>query len=438
MSIKTEWKDRVKRCDTYVMCSTLNQMVNYLPLQYILKKKNEKINEIYSLTYEESAKNMRFLNEDWNDYFKIVLQEEHNEIEFKEIKLTRKFDLKRDIKAIKGIQNGSKHIIWNLTGGQRSVIFSIKSYLESVYNEMEENSASPIENTILYLEGNTQKMIAGIYLKGEGWQYEQLDEFYGDENLSLKKAFALMGYHIADKLTTIDYTSDKPETEEEFLEIIRECRNFYEKEYKVNNSVREKLISSNKQNDKQKEDLKIILEEIKFNNEIAKKISDKIGNQKNPFGYLLEYIAFGIINWEIEDKFKGKGVKSLSHNVKISHKSKTGSIAYGRDNFCEFDIVLLMQTGQMVVFECKSGTMESNNAKAREYTTYAIGGVYGKPVLITPLDKDEVKNIKHIKKSNDTYKYIYEAIGAAERANLEIYGLDEIGKKIEQLFYEMQ
>ena len=92
----------------------------------------------------------------------------------------------------------------------------------------------------------------------------------------------------------------------------------------------------------------------------------------------------------------------------------------------------MLRSGQTVVFECKSGFMSAENAKSREYTAYALGGVYGKPILITPLSKHEaVEGVK-----SDGYENIIKAYSSARRAGLEVFHLDTLNEDLKDLFKE--
>jgi len=105
---------------------------------------------------------------------------------------------------------------------------------------------------------------------------------------------------------------------------------------------------------------------------------------------------------------------------------------------------LLTKNGKFMIFECKSGGMDGDVAKSTKYSTYAVSGVYGLPILITPLLGDEIKAIR--KKStlsedysddykylhNELYKNIRQAINSAIRAGLEVWGLDDIEKNLKK------
>ena len=72
--------------------------------------------------------------------------------------------------------------------------------------------------------------------------------------------------------------------------------------------------------------------------------------------------------------------------------------------------------------------MDGDVAKSTKYSTYAVSGVYGLPVLITPLTKSEIANLGSL--NEEYYKAIKSSVNAAKRANLEVWGIDEIKDKL--------
>jgi len=95
----------------------------------------------------------------------------------------------------------------------------------------------------------------------------------------------------------------------------------------------------------------------------------------------------------------------------------------------EFDIILVTRGGKLIVFECKTGHMSGDNAKSNKYSTYAVGGVYGLLVLLVPLLNKEEEEIKNIP---DYASNLKQAISSAKRANLEVWGIDEIQGKLKK------
>ena len=69
--LENRWRQAQEKCDVYVMCSTLNQIVNYLPLENLKNRENKSL-EIINLTYED-GENKRFLNKMWDENFSTVI-----------------------------------------------------------------------------------------------------------------------------------------------------------------------------------------------------------------------------------------------------------------------------------------------------------------------------------------------------------------------------
>jgi len=250
------------------------------------------------------------------------------------------------------------------------------------------------------------------------------NDSYNLEDLKISTALELMGFKINKKIEK-NYDEDKKEFYLEFLD-----------KYTKSKELREKLISLNKKDtnkDKTIKEIKKILPNL------DKTTLDKIlsysekddKQQKKIFGYILESLAGYKILEVVKDK-----IADINFSEKINHLRKEDRTS--EKEIDEFDIALLTKNGKFMIFECKSGGMEGDVAKSTNYSTYAVSGVYGKPILITPLLQKEIESIR--KKStlskdyNNNYKYlndelyktIRQAINSAIRAGLEVWGLDEI------------
>jgi len=88
----------------------------------------------------------------------------------------------------------------------------------------------------------------------------------------------------------------------------------------------------------------------------------------------------------------------------------------------------LTKNGKFIIFECKSGGMSGDVAKSTNYSTYAISGVYGKPILITPLIESEIKDMNSL--DSDIYDKVKSAINSAKRATLDVWGIEKIAENI--------
>ena len=467
VSRKMSLQEIYRQCDTYVMCSTLNQLVNYLPYKAICKARNEnegnfsKQVQIINITYEENknAIKKQFNNKEWDENFNSVLENELEErviIDKNTVYVNREGAIELESKEVSKLL-GEK-VIWNLTGGQRNVIFAIERFIEQDKEKR--------KHVVIYLEGNTQKILYGQYEEGK-WKYEE-DGCYECEELDLEKVFNLAGYTCKRKekddksnsMKSIYFNNNQDKVNDKgFEEILSEYLKFYHGYYAKDDELRKELIATNrknenvkdKKNEKDKKDKKYkkynpkivaienILHKCKVDKEKILELINK--NTDYPFGYMLEYMTVAVIK-DIVDKdpsFSSKFI-SLSHNVRVySNKHQEGQ-------FCELDVVLLLKSGQLIVFECKSGSMESEVAKAREYTAYVLGGVYGKPVLVTPLTSEEIKKLvgkigkkeEREEKEEDEYKYKYkyilQAIRAAGRSGLDVCCINTMKQDMKDKF----
>jgi hypothetical protein len=139
---------------------------------------------------------------------------------------------------------------------------------------------------------------------------------------------------------------------------------------------------------------------------------------RKAFGYILEDMLVYLLLKSVKDNKLEKYVAGVYPSTKIS-----ADYMDTNETVDEFDTLILTKTGQIISFEAKSGSMSADVAKSTNYSTYAISGVYGLPILITP----RIKRNDNLDTENEN---ISKAIGAAKRANLEIWYLDEIVEKL--------
>lgn len=476
--LEEKWKEQMENCETYVMCSTLNQIVNYLPLKQILEVQKKSGNDrkklrIVNLTYarqtEESSKREaenirgRFPNEEWDENFKNVVTEQLSGFSHKlvldmdtQVRLDRRMDIEQLGYEIEKVisEESSAHsaVIWNLTGGQRNELLAIERFIERDTKNA---------NMVLYLEGNTQRCTVGC-CDDTQWKYKELKGVYEDRELTLETVLKLAGYEMTSKESyrfsdSFDADSEEEKRRKEYDKIFAYyrthpefCKKLIETNKAKNSWVafEELLKSEFKQKDK---DNSLPDKDVKDKKDIDTDIDIGIikesvrGRGGYPFGYFLEYLTeAAVINYVKNKEVLYKSYfNSLVFDVSVSKgnrpKGSSGKISK-QDQFCQLDMVLLLNSGQMVVFECKSGGMPANDAKAREYTAFALGGVYGKPVLVTPMLKSDIENDK-CKSNKETedgiYKNIVSACRAAERAGLDICYLDELENSIESIFNEI-
>ncbi|CVI67227.1 hypothetical protein NDGK_00805 [Clostridiales bacterium CHKCI001] len=424
-----------KSCNIYIMCSTLNQVVNYIPLKMILKEKKKettKSNKKVEIIYITISSNS---NQKWDKNMKVVLEtlkeeqlasaikrpETEKENLFETCMLEKNIeDYVEKIKTFIGERQNDKKqdvtYMWNITGGQKSLIFAIRKAIEA--------SIVPEEKHIfLYLEGNTNQCAVECISKQDDRiesEFCPLKGKYFDEELTIKTALQLAGFKINEKSCIFKKENGKFCNSKEGKKV--EVADYIYKAFEENEGFRAEAIGCNKgeakDKEKNQEEFKKRCQELLKTNELKEAFEKICGKNDNFFGYILEYMALSKLIKVLEsDNNLADQFLEIGHSIKLKGE---------QDQFCEFDLVLLTKGGQILIIECKSGNMDSNVSKARIYTTYAAAGVYGKPILITPLLKEELEKAKKHNLKNGDYEYILKAIGAAQRSQMEIWALDSI------------
>ncbi len=379
------WQKKFKDY-SYVCISTLNQMVNYIPIKLFEFK------DIFYLTIDKDKG--RFKNKDWDKNLIDLIKDKNHKLIKLEMNDKEFFNL-TDVKDFLNNQLSEgklkdKKIIWNITGGQRHFIIAIEEIIQELNRD----------DVILYLEGNNNN----LFIR----RNEETNSIsYKIEDLNIETALKLMGFE-PNKIES-ESGNDKNINMQKFWE-----------DYKNIKELREILIKGLKEKFDRQTMINEI-ENIKLKNkeaviEVVNWGYDK--HKSSAFGYILEELAFYLIKKSV-DKNK---VAELKHSVRI----------YDENNkqFAEIDIMLVTKNGKVITFECKSGGMSSDTAKARNLVTYAISGVYGLPILITPLLENEKNDLSGL--DNELYKNIKTSINLGEKAGLEVWGLDEIGENLKK------
>ena len=418
-------KETLKKEDfkdyTYVMVSTLNQMVNYIPFKHFEFK------EVYNITIDDSK---YADNKKWDNNIKQFVSI-NEEITFKQNEISDITTIKKRLQ--KRLKN--KKIFWNITGGQRPFILAI-------------NQIAKENDVICYLEGNENQMI----LLQNNNEIKGLIEDYSLEDLNIETALKLMGFEIKETETSHrNFINDYDEKEKDFylnflkkyIELIESDKRkdllknlmILNKNYpskKPENTYEERIKKYEKERKEAKEQIKKLLQlDKKYNNILEKELeAKKKSKSTKSFGYILECLAGYKILSIAKDKIADM---SLSEKINFSENKVD---EYPID---EFDIALLTKNGKFIIFECKSGSMSGDVAKSTKYSTYAVSGVYGLPILITPLLYEEIvalrKEIlpqKYQYLKDGLYKNIRKSINSAIRAGLEVWGLDEIEDKFKK------
>jgi len=384
-------KNEVKGA-VYIINSTLNQAVNYIPAKLL------DLEIGINVTLNDNT--ARFNNKKWDEYLGNALG---IEIESRSLALGREnynnvHALKEKIKKeINKKYLNKEKFVWNITGGQRPFVMAVTQLVTEIEGK----------HYIIYLEGNTGQMIVlnknmSLITDLEYNLKELLPEY------NIETALKLMGFDFK-----FDTTEDKRFEDETFKTIINKIYDKYIKDKKF----REELILTNKK-DKTEQDFSRVLEHVEADKDLIKKYfgGNYHGKSKTKFGYLLEDMIFYALMF---------GKNNVSNGIFEIHKSlelrlpETGNTAVD-----EFDVILMNKYGQITIFEAKSGIMSGDVAKSTKYSTYAVGGVYGMPILITPLTAGEINQGDFF---NDNIK---KAIYSAKRAGLEVWGVDEITERI--------
>lgn len=382
----TKSMDEAKYQDyTYVVISTLNQVVNVIPYKIY------GFNDVYNMTITDSP---YFKNKDFNKNLGLTFKDT---LTFTQLEMN---SIDGILKKLKGFFSDKKKIFWNITGGQRPFILAIQEFIKDRDDDV-----------LCYLEGNSSTMtiIPKDISKSKEYSYHQ-------SYVNIEDALKLMGFEFRN-IETKEGKDDE--------------RDFYHKLYQLyieSKILREEFIGLNIVLDKGKKhccdafvknsSLKDKLKVINF----YQNTKDDFKN-KYPFGYILEKLAF----YQLEKEIKAK-VESIVHSLKIIFSNEKKQEDSGNKIVDEFDIAILTKNGKFIIFECKSDGMSGDVAKSTNYSTYAISGVYGKPILITPLIENEIKDMSSL--DNVVYDKVKSAVNSAKRATLDVWGIDKIADNI--------
>jgi len=366
---------------TYVVISTLNQIVNVIP------QKIYDFDEIYNMTITDSP---YFKNKEFNKNLGLIFK---NTLSFKQLEMN---SVEGIVQKLKGLFLDKDKIFWNITGGQRPFILAITEFIKDREDDV-----------LCYLEGNSSTMtiMPKDISKAKEYSYHQ-------SYVNIEDALKLMGFEFRN-IETKEGKDDE--------------RKFYNELYQlyINNQIlRKEFIRLNKTQKPlcdgfiKDSVFKDKLNEIEF----CKNTENDFKNQY-PFGYILEKLAF----YQLEKEIKSK-VESLVHSLKIIYSDEEKKKDTNHKIIDEFDIAVLTKNGKFIIFECKSGGMSGDVAKSTNYSTYAISGVYGKPILITPLIESEIKDMNSL--DSDIYDKVKSAINSAKRATLDVWGIEKIAENI--------
>lgn len=247
-----ETEKKVDQVDALVICSTLNQITNYLLIK--LFKPNKVINITLESNSDKFTK-INIKNKKWDDYLDSVLKKEldigiTNSIELNINQLKNLNKIKRVLKKTKFdvLKDKSKTVYWNVTGGQRTIALAVQQFI---------NDNARKKDKMLYVEGNTEKLL--IMNENEFSEKE-----YSDRELNLETALKLVGFKNFDKGNKNLLTGQNEEEYQLFLKLYNIIK---DKDFKLESNgeemnLRDHLIKSNKEEAK-KDYLNQLFEDLK-------------------------------------------------------------------------------------------------------------------------------------------------------------------------------
>lgn len=422
-----------KNIDNLVICSTLNQITNYLIIEKYKPKR------IFNITYDKDAQNkmnINMKNDSWDKYLKEELSEKYkveDDIELKHTDMHNIEAIKRRLENHILNKVGTEKVYWHVTGGQRTMALAINELVK-------DEELNRDKDKMIYIEGNTEKLIVNDY-KGKIFNDK---EGYGCENLTFKQVLNLTGFDTGNLEKLNENQLGKNDKEYKFYKKIYEIL-FSERDTKIKidneneDTLRNLLLKSNriessKKNPKRQEFIKKlfqkVLEKYKDLGEIGyfqNKIDEKKDNEFNksyPAGYIFEKLTAYKIYDLIKNNPKIVGMKTSLKTYFTDEEKPDHMID-------ELDIVLLTNTGKIINFECKSGGMKGDNAKSHNYTTYRLSGVFGMPILLSPLYENEMK--PGLEDGNGVLEKQLQALRAAKASELKVIALDGIKNGLEDL-----
>lgn len=372
---------------TYVIVSTENQIVNYIPwVKYGFRS-------LFNLTLVDDPK---FHNEEWDQNLKRVVKKEGEGIEIQDITFNKNefTDLGQVHQKLRQQLPWENPIFWNITGGQRAFIVAVFHLAQSRKNDV-----------IAYLEGGKNEIIVmqeGKTINSDTYQ----DCLKG--RLDLEKALQLKGFKV------LEYRFDAAAVKEAFYsEVFQRIR--------TDASFKQEFIKLNQaQNntDAKRKVLEGLEEQLPGCQEYFSPI--KIPNGSSLFGEIWESAVYYFIRRKYIDR-----LLDIKCNVKISFTDAPKS---SKDILDEFDVLALSEEGEVFNLECKTGGASGDNMKSHHFSTFATAGIYSMPILVTPLSRQEIA-------LNDKKSFNKQLIAVknAKMARVEVWSVDEIEKNMDAL-----
>ncbi|MBU3127897.1 hypothetical protein [Clostridium tagluense] len=441
-----------KNIKNLVVCSTLNQITNYLIIE---KYKPERV---FNITFDEGAKkllNKSIKIEEWDKQLTNACKDLGCD-KFENIILS-KTDIYSSTDTLERIKDEisdiDEPIYWHITGGQRIIALAISEFITGKKDKNREN------DKVIYIEANTEKLVINGCLDE--------NESYGTKEITLQKVLNLVGFKETEPKSTIKFKqkgvtidTDEFKLEHSFYQELykmiksdsetnteKQIIEFKDDKGKHKGSFRNLLLKSNgiSNSTKGKNYEENLSERTKYVKLLFEKICGKHEKLKEckydilksheiygsyPAGYIFEKLAAHKIYDVIKNNDK---IIEMQTSMKTYFdEDEKYKIHTNKSIIDELDIVLLTDTGKIINFECKSGSMDGNNAKSHNYTTYRLAGVFGMPIVLSPLYENENKKTKENFEREELKKQL-EVLAAAESAELEVWAIDNIEDKLKEL-----
>lgn len=415
--------NKLNELDTLIICATENQVVNYSSLKF----ENKEFQNVYSIIVVGDTN--KFNNFDLHN--RLARVREEKEIEKLEtndqsvinemfqndnIILINKGDILSGRFFTKEIEDkiAKKKILWNLTGGQKKLTILLQQYV---------NKNKGKTDLITYLDGNIDEFFLFDLSNGD------VASVKNSLDIELDTQLKLLGI-ISDNedKNNIEYKNKEyiinQKTEitdiDTLKKLEREILSFTKKYIEDSGENRKKIVGLNsgdsmERNTKNKEYIQNLFEQSKIFNDYTNLIYDQYDKGGRLIGKLFEKMIFFELAKLSRDSNK---IKSIYLDYSYYDKD----FSYPID---QIDILINLKSGKLIIIECKTGGMSSDNSKSTNFTAYKMSGVYGLPILLVPITKKEIKDYLDGKKIEE-YKNVMGAVRAAERNGMKYYGIDEL------------
>jgi hypothetical protein len=412
--------------DTYVIISTQNQIVNYLP--YVLYR--DKIKAIYNITISDSEKNQK-----WDSNLKSVLTENIENISFR----TGEYgNIDTVMSKLKSEISPDAKILWNITGGQKAFLLAVNSLANERQNDF-----------IGYAEGNASEFL--IYQNGHSVK-EDSTNILSTSIISFEEILNLNGFRFNKKKPS-EMTEQELNYYNSIFKKYSSDQSFKTHVIQLGEYTKEKqsTLANNLGNDFKKalknnngSDINVmeyrgdllqpeLIAKTVWDNFITKR--DNVDNQittliqtincktidgKFDFGKFFEKMVFAAIR---------KNFAAEYHSIHLGVKINFREDEENANHIDELDCVIVKKNGQILNLELKTGSISGDVAKGHNYTTFASSGIYGSPILLIPTIKSDLedKNLKGLMKKFN------EAKDNAEKAQVAFWFIDELFDKIKNL-----